>query len=58
MNTNVNLILVRYLFQALIKILHVFYQERPRKSEVSLLIFTVVNYVNHYRVFKVSALNV
>jgi len=54
----VNLVLVRDLFKAFIKILHVFHQQTTGKSEVSFVILAVVDNVDHYRVLEVGTLDV
>ena len=54
MDGNVYLIILRDLLQALIEILHVSHEQRPAKLEISLLVFVIINHVNHYTVFQVG----
>lgn len=53
MNGDVNLIIFRYLFKALFKILHIFHKQWSWKCKIFLLIFTVVYDMNHYFVFEI-----
>ena len=54
-NADINLIVVTYLFEAPIEVLHVFNQETPAESEVPLLFFAVIYNVNHYAIFEVCS---
>lgn len=55
-NTNVNLVLIADLLKTLFEVLHVFYKQSARKSEVALVLFTVVNHMNHYRVLELGSI--
>jgi ABC-type arginine transport system ATPase subunit len=56
MNTDVDLITIRNLLETAIKVLHVLDEQTPAEREILLLVFAVVDYVDHYRVFKVGSL--
>ena len=57
MNTNINFVIVRDLLQTLVEVLHVLDQQTPRKVEVSLVIFGVINDVDHDVVLEVRTLD-
>ena len=57
MNTNINFVIVGDLLQTLVEVLHVLYQQTPRKVEVSLVIFGVINDVDHDVVLEVRTLD-
>lgn len=58
MDRDVDLVLVRDLFEALVEVLHVLDEERSTEVEVALLIFAIVNNVDHNAVLEVGALYV
>ena len=53
MDRNVYFIMIWYLLQTFIKILHIFDQKIPRKIEISLLVLVIINHMYHYFVFKI-----
>ena len=53
---DVNLVVIWDLFQAAIEILHIFYQQTPRKCEIPFLVLTVVDNVDHDGVFELEVL--
>jgi hypothetical protein len=57
MNTYIDFVIVRDLLQTLVEVLHVLDQQTPGKVEVSLVIFGVINDVDHYIVFEVRTLD-
>ena len=58
MDGDIDLILVANLFEALVEVFHVLDQQSTGEVEVSLLVFAVVNDVDHYRVLEVGPLDV
>jgi hypothetical protein len=44
---DVNLIILRYLFEAFVKVLHVLHQKRSRECEIFLLVLAVIYDMNH-----------
>ena len=53
MNWDINFIVFRNFLQAFVKILHITYKQGARELKISLLIFVIINNVNHDLIFHV-----
>jgi hypothetical protein len=51
---NVDFVVLRYLFQALVEVLHITDKKRSWELKVSLLALIIINYMNHYAVLETN----
>lgn len=54
MDRDIDLIIIRYLFQTFLKVLHILNQEGPREYEILLLVLAVINHMDHYLIYKIG----
>jgi hypothetical protein len=57
MNTNIDFVVVGDFLQALVEVLHVFHEQASGEVEVALIVFGVINDVDHDVVLEVRSLN-
>ena len=56
-NGDVDLVVVRYFLETSVEVFHIFDQKAARESKVALLVFAVVNNVDHNTIFKLEVLS-